>query len=158
MMQGPPGGDFEDFERDESIFADINITPLTDVFLVLLIIFMVVSSSMVEEERTSSSQGRKLLEESALQVKTPQGSGSTIIMAKDLIITVEADGSTTMEGSTFPLSELRGRLTERASETPLPRVIVRGDEQAYYKLVWEVIGIARSAGYDDVALSARSKP
>ena len=59
-MQGPPGGDFEDFERDESIFADINITPLTDVFLVLLIIFMVVSSSMVEEERTSGSQGRKL--------------------------------------------------------------------------------------------------
>ena len=31
-------------------------------------------------------------------------------------------------------------------------------QEAYYKLVWEVIGIARSAGYDDVALSARAKP
>ena len=55
----------------------------------------------------------------------------------------------------FGIALVQGAL---ASETPLPRVIVRGDEQAYYKLVWEVIGIARSAGYDDVALSARSKP
>lgn len=157
-MGPPPAGDLEDFERDESIFTDINITPLTDVFLVLLIIFMVVSSSMVEEQRQSASGKKAALEESALQVKTPMGTGSSVIMAKDLIITVQADGSTTMEGSTFALSELKGRLLARPVEAPPPRVIVRGDEQAYYKLVWEVIGIARSAGYDDVALSARNKP
>jgi biopolymer transport protein ExbD len=46
-MQGPPQTDGGE-EEDAGLFAEINITPLTDVFLVLLIILMVVSSSMIE--------------------------------------------------------------------------------------------------------------
>src|SRR5947207_13179220 len=40
-------------EAPESVVAEINITPLTDVFLVLLIIFMVTSSAIVESEVAS---------------------------------------------------------------------------------------------------------
>src|SRR3954449_3424420 len=43
----------EDGETQESVVAEINITPLTDVFLVLLIIFMVTSTAMVESEVAS---------------------------------------------------------------------------------------------------------
>jgi biopolymer transport protein ExbD len=155
-MQGPPT-EREDWDSDDPIFADINITPLTDVFLVLLIIFMVVSSSIVEEERESST-GKKKLDESALQVKTPQGTGTSVVMAQDVVITVLADGTVTMEGASFPFGELKGHLLARTKEEPPPRVVVRGDEQAVYKLVWEVMSVARAAGYPDVALAARPKP
>src|SRR5512143_2547605 len=40
-------------EGKESVVAEINITPLTDVFLVLLIIFMVTSTAIVESEVAS---------------------------------------------------------------------------------------------------------
>src|SRR5512144_2288226 len=43
----------EDGEQQESVVAEINITPLTDVFLVLLIIFMVTSTAIVESEVAS---------------------------------------------------------------------------------------------------------
>ena len=44
MAITPLGGDSESSE----IVAEINITPLTDIFLVLLIIFMITSSAMIE--------------------------------------------------------------------------------------------------------------
>src|SRR3982750_198991 len=48
---GSSGG--EEGEPQESVVAEINITPLTDVFLVLLIIFMVTSTAIVESEVAS---------------------------------------------------------------------------------------------------------
>src|SRR4051795_9530988 len=52
LDEGASGGD-EPGEAQESVVAEINITPLTDVFLVLLIIFMVTSSAIVESEVAS---------------------------------------------------------------------------------------------------------
>jgi biopolymer transport protein ExbD len=46
-MNGPSGGDETEAEAG-GIFADINITPLTDIFLVLLIIFMVTTTAIAE--------------------------------------------------------------------------------------------------------------
>ena len=42
---------------DGGIFADINITPLTDIFLVLLIIFMVTAAGKLDEATKASSSG-----------------------------------------------------------------------------------------------------
>ena len=47
-VNGPTGGDAEEGEGAGGIFADINITPLTDIFLVLLIIFMVTTTAIAE--------------------------------------------------------------------------------------------------------------
>ena len=49
-MQSTPGSSEHD-DGEGGLFAEINITPLTDVFLVLLIIMMVVSASVIEEEK-----------------------------------------------------------------------------------------------------------
>ena len=95
-MQSPPPGDRPgpDFfaDDDPQIFAEINVTPLTDVFLVLLIIFMVVASSAIDQkEQASRVKGR--LAERALEVTTPQGSGSSTFVARDLVISVLPDGT-----------------------------------------------------------------
>src|SRR5437773_12558742 len=55
---GAPGDDSG--EAPETVVAEINITPLTDVFLVLLIIFMVTSTALVESE-VSSRAGMKVV-------------------------------------------------------------------------------------------------
>jgi biopolymer transport protein ExbD len=68
-MQNAPGSG--DDSEEEGIFTEINITPLTDVFLVLLIIFMLVASSMVEAERNTATEAVKALAEKAMQVQTP---------------------------------------------------------------------------------------
>ena len=67
-MGGPSGGAQEgEGDSDGAIFADINITPLTDIFLVLLIIFMVTTSVI-------SSQGKEVdLPSSAIASETPAG-------------------------------------------------------------------------------------
>ncbi len=54
LENGSGGGDDGDV-GSETVVAEINITPLTDVFLVLLIIFMVTSTALVESEVASRS-------------------------------------------------------------------------------------------------------
>lgn len=155
-MQSGPQPTADDLDDDGSgMFAEINITPLTDVFLVLLIIFMVVSSSMVEAEK-QAAQAKELLSERALSVLTPQGSGDSPLIPKDVVISVTPDGTIYLEGDTFPIAELTDRLRAVDRGAGLTRVVVRGDQEAQYKLVWQVIRAAQAAGFADVALASRA--
>jgi biopolymer transport protein ExbD len=154
-MQSGPAPATEDDAEGESIFAEINITPLTDVFLVLLIIFMVVSSSMVEAEK-QAAQAKNLVSERALSVLTPEGTGDSPLIPKDIVISVTPDGTIYLEGDTFPIAELGVKLKEVEKGAAATRVVVRGDQEAQYKLVWQVIRAAQSAGFEDVALASRA--
>ncbi len=152
-MQGPPqdsGGD-----EEAPIFAEINVTPLTDVFIVLLIIFMVVSSSMVEAEK-EAAKAKNLLSEKALSVQTPEGTGDSALVPKDIVVSVLPDGTVFLEGDTFPVEQLTTKLLAVPKGQTGTRIVVRGDEQAQYKLVWQVIRKAQAAGFQDVALASRS--
>ncbi len=154
-MQSGPQSTGEDDGEDVAIFSEINITPLTDVFLVLLIIFMVVSSSLVEAER-QATEAKNLLSERALSVLTPQGTGDSPLIPKDIVISVSPDGTIFLEGETFPIAALTERLQAVERGATATRVVVRGDQEAQYKLVWQVIRAAQSAGFEDVALASRS--
>ena len=76
-MSALPGGD-EDSEG--AVFAEINITPLTDIFLVLLIIFMVTSSVIVNQGPSGAKAGLKvtLPKGSSADVTTPPIIGAAI--------------------------------------------------------------------------------
>jgi len=155
-MQGAPRDNGGDIEEDDAIFAEINITPLTDVFLVLLIIFMVVSSSMVEAERQAAA-AKELLSERALQVQTPQGTGETPLVPKDIVISVLPDGTLFVEDDQITLEQLDGKLAEIKRGAASTRVVIRGDQTATYELIMKVISKAREAGLTDVALASRSR-
>lgn len=154
-MQTGPQSSPDDVDDDGGMFAEINITPLTDVFLVLLIIFMVVASSMVEAEK-QAAQAKNLVSERALSVLTPQGSGDSPLIPKDIVISVTPDGTIYLEGETFPIAELTERLRAVDRGAGVTRVVVRGDQEAQYKLVWQVIRAAQAAGFADVALASRA--
>ncbi|MES2641515.1 MAG: biopolymer transporter ExbD [Myxococcota bacterium] len=154
-MQGAPQ-DRDDGDEDDAIFAEINITPLTDVFLVLLIIFMVVSSSMVEAEKQAAA-AKGLLSERALQVQTPQGTGETPLVPKDIVISVLPDGTLFVEDDQITIDQLDGKLGEIKRGAASTRVVIRGDQTATYELIMKVISKAREAGLTDVALASRSR-
>lgn len=151
-MQGPPA-DSADVD-DVPMFAEINVTPLTDVFLVLLIIFMVVSTSMVEAEK-EAARAKNLLSERALQVQTPEGTGDSALVPRDIVISVLPDGTVFLEGDTFPIENLVEKLQAVPKGQAGTRVVVRGDQEAQYRLVWDVIRKSQQAGFNDVALASR---
>lgn len=155
-MQGSPQDRGGDLDEDDAIFAEINITPLTDVFLVLLIIFMVVSSSMVEAERQAAA-AKELLSEKALQVQTPQGTGETPLVPKDIVISVLPDGTLFVEDAQITLDQLDAKLGEIKRGAASTRVVIRGDQTATYELIMKVISKAREAGLTDVALASRAR-
>src|SRR3954466_6904978 len=89
------GGD----EGGDSIFAEINITPLTDVFLVLVIIFMVSALAVQVEARqdkkkVADAQAETEAEKkSGLKVNLPQGQAQEIDPSKaSLVITIPLQG------------------------------------------------------------------
>lgn len=151
-MQGAPQSSEE--EDGGAIFAEINITPLTDVFLVLLIIFMVVSSSMVEAERQSTA-AKGLLSERALQVMTPEGTGDTPLVPKDIVISILPDRTVFIENEEVPLDALDGRLATLKQSAQTTRVVIRGDQAATYDIIMQVIAKCRKNGLTDIALSSR---
>src|SRR5437868_13672693 len=85
-MSGPRSGD-EDGEGE--IFADINITPLTDIFLVLLIIFMVTSSVMATDAGARAG----------VKVNLPRGATKEIATnAHDITVAITTDGKMVVDG------------------------------------------------------------
>ena len=142
-------------EDDDAIFTEINITPLTDIFLVLLIIFMVVSSSMVEAEK-ASSQTKGLQSERALQVQTPQGTGDSTLVPKDVVVFILPDGTLFVDSDEVTMDSLSEKLGVIKSAGAVTRVVIRGDEAATYDLIMKVIGKCRTAGLTDIALASRA--
>lgn len=156
-MQSAPGSGDQDGEEEGAIFAEINITPLTDVFLVLLIIFMLVASSMVEVERNNTAATAKALAEKAMQVQTPKGSGDSEVVAKDIVVSILPDGTLYVDDAKTEMNMLPTALLTLKSQAAAARVVIRGDQKAEYQLIMEVISAARSIGITDVALASRSK-
>jgi biopolymer transport protein ExbD len=141
-------------DDDGAMFAEINITPLTDVFLVLLIIFMVVSSSMVEAERQSTA-AKGLLSERALQVMTPEGTGDTPLVPKDIVVSILPDRTVFIENEEVAIDALDARLAELKKGAQTTRVVIRGDQHATYDIIMQVIAKCRRNGLTDIALSSR---
>src|SRR5512145_2094591 len=88
MSMSGPEDEGEDGEGG-GIFADINITPLTDIFLVLLIIFMVTTTAIAE-----AGQDR-----GGFKVNLPKGGkGEAGEIPRDLVVAILADGRAVVGG------------------------------------------------------------
>jgi biopolymer transport protein ExbD len=125
---------------EESVVAEINITPLTDIFLVLLIIFMVTSSALVESESTARS---------GVKVSLPKANAAGPVQQKknDPVLTVTKEGQVfvgpkKVEDMAKLEAELHKALIEASSET----VLVRGDQNVYLGKAVDIMSIAKRAG------------
>lgn len=150
LADGPQHlGDDSDPDSGQTIFSDINITPFTDVILVLLIIFMVSSSAMVDAAR----EGR-------LDVTLPQaGHVAEGEAPKDpLVVGVAADGRLFARGQFMDSTGLAELLREAHATSPDTVVIVDADGTLPHRKVVDVIDAVRAAGFAVVGIGAEAAP
>ncbi len=142
-----PGND--DDEVSEGVFAEINITPLTDLFLVLLIIFMVTSTVIVQQGPGGGTKA-------GLKVNLPKG-GAADVTARttDLSVAVLADGQFVLGGNVVTEEELRQAFEKAKAENPETLVIVQADEGVPHGTVVQVMEAAKKAGLAQLAIGVR---
>ncbi len=134
---------------DGGVFAEINITPLTDIFLVLLIIFMVTSSVIVQ----SGVSGQ-----SGVHVTLPKGSPNDTRTAvpQSLAIAILADGRTVIGGQVVTEEELKVKMADAHAHDPDTTVVVQADTGVAHGKVVAVMEMARTAGLDHLAIATQS--
>src|SRR3954454_7503581 len=132
-------------EPQESVVAEINITPLTDVFLVLLIIFMVTSTAIVESE-VASRTGVKVA------LPRAQAAGPVTKKRTDPILTVTKANELFLFNKKVEVgsleSEIRKALQDAGSET----LLLRGDKSVMLGAAVDVMSIAKKAGAKNIAI------
>ncbi len=121
--------------------AEINVTPLVDVMLVLLIIFMITAPLMSHK----------------VDVELPEANLDSTQVAPEvqpitLAITQEGDVYWNDEPITTQL--LESRLSVEAQKTPQPQINVRGDKTTPYRIVKDVVEIAQQQGMRKVGFVA----
>lgn len=127
-----------DGDGGEGIVAEINITPLTDIFLVLLIIFMITSSAMVE---------------SGPKVELPEA-GVTSSETKGIVVTVDAEENIFVNGTATPRDQLAAGLRQAVESSDVKRVVLQGDKGVLLGDVVYILDEARAAGASEVAIAA----
>ncbi len=132
------GGDGD----EDEIVAEINITPLTDIFLVLLIIFMVTTTVIENQGKTVD------LPSAAVSETTPQG----------VNVTVTADGQIQVGEITVTEDLLLPALTVALEEAREKVVILNGDRKVMLGQAVSILDIAQQAGATGIALSTKPTP
>jgi biopolymer transport protein TolR len=123
--------------------ADINVTPLVDVCLVLLIIFMVVTPML----------------QKGIPVNLPvtEDPDKTPDTDKQLQISVKADGSVYIGPNVVRKDEVEASLKAIQERTPDREIAVKGDRMVKYGAVLDVLKACRDVGFNDVGLVAQPK-
>ncbi|CAK7193294.1 Tol-Pal system protein TolR [Commensalibacter sp. Nvir] len=120
--------------------ADINVTPMVDIMLVLLIIFMVAAPMMT----------------SGINVDLPKTDAKPINSdTKPITVTVSQDGSIYLGDTTVDMTQLAVMLRNVSQNDPDHRIFVKGDQRINYGRVMEVMGRITAGGFTHVALLAQ---
>ena len=119
--------------------ADINVTPLVDVMLVLLIIFMVTAPALSYP----------------IQVDLPQRTSNPPPPPKDppepIRLRVDAGGTVTWNNSPIPMSVLQSSLEVEAERNPQPTLEIETDPEAQYETLAKVLARAKNSGMVKIA-------
>jgi len=116
--------------------AEINITPFTDVVLVLLIIFMIATPFIYQ---------------SSMKVQLPQASKSEET-SRDIIVTINAQGDIFLDNAKVDLDTLRYRLLAATRNKPDTSVIINGDKNVRYDSVIQVMDVLNRSGVKNPGL------
>ena len=125
--------------------AEINVTPLVDVMLVLLIIFMITAPLMSHK----------------VKVELPQATLNEIdqkpIVVQPITIAVTEEGNLFWNDQPITKDQIESRLSVEAQKTPQPSINVRGDRTTKYRVVQEIVQVAQSQGMRKVGFVAEKE-
>jgi biopolymer transport protein TolR len=123
--------------RRATVMADINVTPMVDVMLVLLIVFMVAAPLLTV----------------GVPIDLPQTQAKSMEQDKEpLTLSVNDKGKVFLQNTEIALDEIVPKLKAVAKSGADERIYVRGDRKVDYGTVMRVMGRLSAAGYRRVAL------
>jgi biopolymer transport protein TolR len=123
--------------RGRGVSAEINVTPLVDVMLVLLIIFMISAPLLTV----------------GVPIDLPQSQAKSLDQEREpLTLSVNDKGQVFLQNTEIKLEELVDKLKAVAKQGAEERIYVRGDKKVDYGTVMKVMGRLQAAGYRKVAL------
>jgi biopolymer transport protein ExbD len=148
LDEGGAGGE-EPGEAPETVVAEINITPLTDVFLVLLIIFMVTSTAMVESEVASRT---------GVKVALPKANAAGPVTKKrtDPVLTVTKSNEIYLFNKKVEAGNLEAEIRKALQDAGSETLLLRGDKNVYLGAAVDVMSIAKKAGAKNIAILTSS--
>jgi biopolymer transport protein ExbD len=124
-------------QEESKPYDTINVTPMLDLAYVLLVIFIVMT--------TASVQG--------LKIDLPKPSNKPSLEKKEIrIIQIQPDGSLLLNGAAIGLPELESRLAAAIAKDPQASIVIKGDPQAYYAMVVDIIDMAARLNITNVGL------
>jgi biopolymer transport protein TolR len=137
----PPGGEVD--EKSYAPLAEINVTPMVDVMLVLLVIFMVTAPLLTV----------------GVPIDLPKTSAAKLTEPKSpIIISIDKAGNTFIGERPVAAADLKPQLRELAGDDPDRIVYVRGDRTIAYARVMDLLGLVNTAGFTRVSLLAEAAP
>ena len=125
--------------RDRGEFNEINITPLTDIFLVLLIIMMVIAP---------------LLDQQGLNLTVPENVAQEQVKqdTKILTVNVTADDKYYIDGQEIPVNELENFIKQQVPNFP-DGMMIETDGNATHGAVVKLMDSARNSGITSISVS-----
>jgi len=129
--------DFQKSSGKKGAMADINITPVVDVMLVLLIIFMVTAPMM----------------QRGVAVDLPKTEAGELPTEEEkLVITIQKDRTVYLNSTKVVLDELEQRLQSVVSLRHDKEVFLRADEEVPYGFVVQTMALIRKAGISKLGM------
>ena len=116
----------------KALFTEINITPLTDIFLVLLIIMMVVAPTFQSMDNS---------------ISIPEVNSGTAIEQGKVTVSVTKDGSVYVDGVKTALEKLSASLESLRGDNDKAEVVVKADEKVKSSIILEIMDAAQDAHY-----------
>lgn len=131
-----------DKPKDRRLMAEINVTPLVDVTLVLLIIFMVTTPML----------------QRGVDVELPQAQSGDVREEEKITLTLTRDNRIFINDKEVPRALLTERLREISRERKDRVIFFRGDAHVSYGLVMEIMDAAKAAGIEVLGMITQQPP
>jgi biopolymer transport protein ExbD len=163
MAASSPGGTNDSVDPDadggDAIFAEINITPLTDVFLVMVIIFMLSAFSVQTQARNekrkieTAAEKTEIEKKSGIKVNLPSGVAQEIDPSKaSLVLVIPVTGDVQVSGKAVSDADLDNLFRAAFVKDNTTQVVLKADKGVQHGRVVGIMERAKQAGLTRLAI------
>ena len=149
----------DDGDDNAGLFAEINITPLTDVFLVMMIIFMLSALAVQAEANNDKKKAQEVSEQldaekrSGLNVSLPTGAAQEIDVSKaSLVLVIPVEGDLAVDGKLVRDADLDNLFRAAFVKDKNTQVVLQADKGAVHGRVVDIMERAKAAGLTKLAI------
>lgn len=130
----------------DDVVADINVTPLVDIMLVLLIIFMLTSTSIAAMQAPN-----------VVEVNLPAAASAKQKPSRPLSVVLDKQGRLFLDGKPATQDDLKRQARERVAVDPKVAAILSADRDAAHGNVIMLMDILRLQGIVDIAVNTKAQ-